>query len=121
VRKARAEDLTALEFAHVDIDTDANGNRLTTDEQKAAAVEPLRGCTEPGLPSFIISSGNGIRALWHLFEGVSAAAHEASIPCRRRPSSHLRKMRHGRGLALLSAVPSNSPPTKMEGDAMKPP
>ena len=78
-KKARAEDLTTLEFAHVDIDTDADGNRLTTDEQKAAVVELLQGCTEPGPPSFIIGSGNGIQALWRLSEGIGATPESIAV------------------------------------------
>lgn len=65
VDRAKKEDVTAIRFAHVDIDPPKG--RLFTDEEKEAAYTRLLAAK----PSTINWSGNGWQGLWRLGEGVS--------------------------------------------------
>lgn len=63
--RASKADVVTPEFAHIDIDKDDKGQRLTA-ETKAALVERLRACTDPGPASMIVDSGGGVQALWRV-------------------------------------------------------
>lgn len=63
--RAKKEDVTAVRFAHVDIDP-PKGHASFTEEEKEAAYARLLAAK----PSTINWSGNGWQGLWRLGEGV---------------------------------------------------
>jgi hypothetical protein len=73
--KPRLTDATLYEFASVDVDKDAEGVRLSA-ETKQQAIANLRsnkfckGVGIPGVPTFLLDSGNGLQALWRLAVGL---------------------------------------------------
>lgn len=71
-KKMSKEDTAAAEFAKADIDRDENGVRLINVEGgKAAMIARLKaGEVEPGVPTFIIDSGNGLQALWRYADPI---------------------------------------------------
>ena len=64
--KPSKADITAVRFAHVDVDP-PKGRASFTEEEKHALEARLLGTD----PCSIIWSGNGVQALWRLDEGVS--------------------------------------------------
>ena len=76
-KKPGASDISAVEFAHVDIDDDEQGPIAGDAERKAAVVAKLMNSTEPGPPTFLIDSGGGVQALWRLFGDNESLNHRA--------------------------------------------
>jgi hypothetical protein len=64
-KRPKLDDFEYCEWAHVDIDYDAEGNRLSTPERRAPVIEALRQC-QIGPPTAIVTTGNGIQALWRV-------------------------------------------------------
>lgn len=62
--KPSKEDLTHGHVAQVDCDRDEKGKRLIGDEAKEAKLAELLACKEPGPPTWVTDSGNGLQAFW---------------------------------------------------------
>lgn len=83
-KKLAKDDIAAAEFAKADIDRDANGVRLINVEGgKEEMVRRLKaGEIEPGPPTFIIDSGNGLQALWRFADPFNLDVADAEEKAR---------------------------------------
>ena len=64
--KAKKSDIAGSDYLHIDIDKDDAGARLTTPEAKQGVIDRLQALKQPGPPSLLWDSGNGIQALWRV-------------------------------------------------------
>ena len=63
--KAKKSDVAGSEYLHIDIDKDDAG-RLTSPDAKQGVINRLLAFKQPGPPSLLWDSGNGIQALWRV-------------------------------------------------------
>jgi hypothetical protein len=80
-KKAGKTDISAVEYAHVDVDSDEHGALSGDPTRKARVIEALQACAQPGRPTFIVDSGGGVQALWryNLYESTLPIADAEGI------------------------------------------
>ena len=69
-KKPDKGDVLAVEYQHVDIDSDDQGSLAGDSVRKAAVVTRLSALNIPGGPTLVVDSGGGLQALWRL-DGAS--------------------------------------------------
>ena len=75
--KAKKSDIAGSDYLHIDIDKGDAGARLTTPDAKQGVIDRLLAFKQPGAPSLIWDSGNGIQALWRVENMPDIAFAEA--------------------------------------------